>query len=51
MFTPRQDAEGRYYEITAVGTVTPVLEGLVDTKAWCPRRDSNPCCQIENLES
>ena len=18
---------------------------------WCPRRDSNPCCQIENLES
>ena len=20
-------------------------------RRWCPRRDSNPCCQIENLES
>jgi len=41
MFTPRQDAEARYYEISAIGTVTPVLEGLVDTKAWCPRRDTS----------
>jgi hypothetical protein len=39
-FTPRQDAEARYYEISAIGTVTPALEVLVDTKAWCPRRDS-----------
>jgi site-specific DNA recombinase len=35
------------------------FEGLGDYGAlvgntgprWCPRRDSNPCCQIENLES
>jgi hypothetical protein len=39
VFTPREDATGRYYEITGVGTVTPVLAGLVDTKAWCPRGD------------
>ena len=44
MFTPRQDAEARYYEISAIGTVTPVLEGLVDTKAWCLRRDTDPLC-------
>ena len=41
-FTPQEDAMGRYYEITGLGTVTPVLDGVVDTKAWCPRRDSPP---------
>ncbi len=38
MFTLREDETGRYYEITGVGTITPVLAGIVDTKAWCPRR-------------
>ena len=37
MFTPREDTTGRYNEITGVGTVTPVLARIVDTKAWCPR--------------
>jgi hypothetical protein len=38
VFTPREDETGRYYEITGAGTITPVLAGIVDTKAWCPRR-------------
>jgi hypothetical protein len=39
VFTPRETRRGRYYEITGTQTVTPVLAGIVDTKAWCPRRD------------
>jgi hypothetical protein len=39
---PREDETGRYYEITGIGAVTPVLAGFVDTKAWCPRRDLPP---------
>jgi len=52
IFLPEEWNGERFYTFSGEGTVTPVIAGTASLQhVWCPRRDSNPCCQIENLES
>ena len=48
-FTPFGSGRGRGYTFEATGTYGPSRRNT--PSRWCPRRDSNPCFQIENLGS
>lgn len=48
-FRPFGEGKDRGLEFEGLGDYG-ALAGNTGPR-WCPRRDSNPCCQIENLES
>ena len=47
---PFGSGAARGYDFEGIGDYG-ALSGADMPTGWCPRRDSNPCCQIENLES
>ena len=45
IWTPREGADGRYYEFTAECSFGGLVKGILTEhpKRWWPQRDSNPC--------
>jgi hypothetical protein len=48
--TPRADERGEFYEFQGMGTIEPVLAGILP-QTWRPQRDSNPCFSLERAAS
>jgi hypothetical protein len=53
-FEKVEEGERRHYRVLGTGSYLPVLENAGDSLlpgAWCPQRDSNPCCRLERPAS
>lgn len=53
-FETAQVGDKRKYRIVGTGSYLPLLENGGESllpSAWCPQRDSNPCCRLERPAS